>query len=178
MTDYQDTVPALRETNPYLTLKDIGAKVGITGEAVRKILKVKGLPTKALRHHRQCLNCGTATKGKRVFCSSSCRYYYVRVQVECTWCHKLFWTKKSERQRNNLSFCSRTCHGKWLGNQHGFTTRPEDRRYGTESKYQFMLRTLKNSKLTKRGELRKKLLETGIPLGSYGMIKKMLAELK
>ncbi len=87
-----------------------------------------GLPTK--RQYYSCLNCKKLTTRKR-FCSTKCQWEYSHPQVKCDECHKIFRRAAIDLYRKSMKhshyFCSQRCRGKWLGENHGFKTHPENR---------------------------------------------------
>lgn len=117
-----ESVLEMRTKNPCATLQTIGDKVGVSRERVRQILKRDGLKTKATSKRKVylCLNCGKELDGQRKkFCSRTCQYEYGHPLVECVECHKLFRVRIAQLLRYERSFCSRECHGRWMGKKFG-----------------------------------------------------------
>lgn len=102
----------LREKNPCMTLQAIGDACGISRERVRQILSEDGLKTVSVRMYNVCLNCGKTTKNK-MFCNVSCQKEYSHITVECFYCGKPIEKEQSQLVRGRLTFCSRSCKGKY-----------------------------------------------------------------
>lgn len=130
------TILALRQANPKMLLREIGEQVGLSRERVRQILKRVGLPTSTLGT-RTCV-CGAPSRHRRKdgiesrYCSTACkaaastkRKAAYLVTLLCETCHKTFWRNRRQvawhavHSRFDARFCSKACHGVWLGTTHG-----------------------------------------------------------
>mgnify|MGYP002774856385 CR=1 FL=1 len=79
---------------------------------------------------KQCCNCGVDVEihhkkrllNKHIFCSRKCEAEFRRREteekhkelfVQCFYCGKMFYMKKSQQERYRHHFCSTTCASKW-----------------------------------------------------------------
>jgi hypothetical protein len=122
-----EKVILIRKNNPCLYLYNIGDIVGLSGEAVRQILKSHGLPTRHRIKHLICNNCGKELNGtNKFFCSRKCQSEFNTVSLSCSYCgtiinRKIYNVRKVIMRRDpKLFFCNKYCQGKYIGNKHGF----------------------------------------------------------
>lgn len=133
---------ALRKASPCMSLQDIGDKVGLSRERVRQILTRDGLVTKhVVRQTYYCMNCGKPTRNmprrwrryivdNEVFCNGTCAKEFHTLTLTCSTCGKVFKRPAGEvinaaqhpLHKGGLIFCSKVCHGRWLGTHHGRRT--------------------------------------------------------
>ena len=117
-TGNRDLVAYLRETNPAMTLQEIGSHAGISRQRVQQILISEKLETRS--SGRQpipmpvCLYCGTSLPSRqRQYCDSKCQYPNGRTIVYCHYCNKemSFMTSvyTSRTKRAKHIHCSRDC---------------------------------------------------------------------
>ncbi len=120
----QVDVARARETNPCATLQKIGDGLGVSRERVRQILSQTQKPTSAYRQTYLCIQCGKDMGvEERLFCSRQCQCGYGRTQIACSYCGELkeysikhvVWAIENGRHSTDLFFCSKQCHGRWLG---------------------------------------------------------------
>ena len=114
----RDIVTYLRETNPAMTLQEIGSHVGISRERVRQILVSEHLETRSTARipipMPPCRRCGNFVPyRKRIFCSSICQHPTGRTIVMCHSCGKeislMTSIYKTRQARAAHIHCSRTC---------------------------------------------------------------------
>ena len=108
-------VLALREANPTLPAVRIAETVGITRERVRQILKEEGLPTYIPRHYGYCELCGSnIPHGRKLYCSTNCRFQAKRVTFNCALCGKSKTLRRSAynaqvKRGYKYMYCSVVC---------------------------------------------------------------------
>ncbi len=131
--EIKEEIIKIRKENPCLTLREIASKSPkkISHERVRQILNSAGMPTKhTLRLNHICPNCGITfhitPSIPQVFCSLKCLKEYTRGTFTCDVCGRQFVRPISSvaknlkyKTENHKLFCSRKCHGHWLGVTHG-----------------------------------------------------------
>jgi len=124
---------AMRKIFPCYSASRIAKDIGVSRERIRQILTEEDLPRNKIDLPRFCLYCGsqiqrqTSKSGtwiNKVFCNQECRKKYHNIPVCCSQCERIFMRKASkvlsyESRPVNLVFCSRYCHGVWLGNHYG-----------------------------------------------------------
>ncbi len=123
-------VITLATTHPDLIQAEIARRVQVSRERVRQILLEEGVE----RKYRQCIDCGRIlVPGYNCYNSRQCpdcqrrRYEKFWEKYRCCYCGKWFSALRSDKDRHELHFCSRTCHGKWLGAKYGFGVHPKHR---------------------------------------------------
>lgn len=135
-----------RRNNPCATLNEIGAKYGVTRERVRQVLSRAGKVTSAYHQTYLCIQCGKDMgTEEKLFCNKQCRYDYGHIKIACSYCGKfqeysikwLIWQIEHGRRSPDLFFCSQYCHGKWLGENHGFAIHPENMECSHERKWDY-----------------------------------------
>jgi len=114
----RDLVAYLRETNPAMTLQEIGSHVGISRERVRQILVSEKLETRSSGRQPlpmpECLYCGTLLPNRhRRYCGPKCQYPNGRTIVYCQYCNKeinvMTSVYNSRMRRAKYIHCSRDC---------------------------------------------------------------------
>ena len=119
----------LRKQYPEMTLQQIGNKVGLTRQGVSIVLVNQKL---APGHHlyskldKYCPLCGvklTAAQYRNIYCSLKCFKKDHNRVITCVQCNKQKLIRKANYERYNMHFCSRKCHGAWLGQNYGFGVR-------------------------------------------------------
>ncbi len=126
----RELVIKIRNTNPCLTLRGIGEKVGLSKQRVEQILKKTGKPTKHFKQSYICNNCKKlfiprSWAKRKLFCCLKCKVDYSKVELICETCGNLFkrslYYMKSNLKRTgqNHIFCNKRCQGKWLGKEYG-----------------------------------------------------------
>lgn len=153
----REMVIELRGENPWMTLAEIGDRCGVTREAVRQHLHKAGLPTRALRN-RRCYFCNRFLKKSdeyrlrrptreipnRYYCCLDC-LEQIRpgriIMLECEECHTLFPRREKVviygigKRGFQHVWCSRKCHGKWLGKNFGVKKGDKPRRASWKTKW-------------------------------------------
>ena len=118
ITGSRDRVKSLRQSNPGMTLIEIGEEVGVTRERVRQILASENLETRSTARipipMPPCRRCGNFVPyRKRIFCSSICQHPTGRTIVMCHSCGKeislMTSIYKTRQARAAHIHCSRTC---------------------------------------------------------------------
>lgn len=111
------------------------------------ILEKQGLSTESFKSRtmgRLCDECGAVIAGyrpeARAFCDRACQakwtYRDCRIDLACEECGELFKRRAAVvvelmgRRGQDHVWCSKRCHGLWLGRTHGFTAHPENTRLG------------------------------------------------
>lgn len=139
----RELVKIERVLSPEATLKQIAAKFGITRERVRQILAKANLPTRHRtpgKSYYACNNCGRVfpphgSRSPNIFCSWECFKLYHQANkfatLACDECGKLFklrYTQLSARVKHGQKhfFCSRSCNGRSVGKNYGFSAHPEN----------------------------------------------------
>ena len=116
----KERIIELRHQFPLHTLQEIGDKVEVSRQYVRKVLYAEGLHTsvpRTVRRPRQCKYCKTFIKAKKAFCNKECRLAYCDGYYKCSFCHVQFMRKRAEimlsyrRGFKNL-YCSNSCYNK------------------------------------------------------------------
>ena len=120
VTKQMNAVCQTRLINRDWTLQKIGNLHGITRERVRQILSKHYLPTKALKVIITCANCQKPLKYKTEsgLCMK-CQIARAFTLLECDECHILFYRRRYYARNKKVTFCSKQCHGKWLGKNYG-----------------------------------------------------------
>lgn len=73
----------------------------------------------------QCLKCGKAIRSG-IFCSRQCFSQYHTATLSCSYCGNTFTLQtarayqRTDRSTSGQIYCSKSCQGKWLAEQHGF----------------------------------------------------------
>lgn len=143
MKTTSELLPELRKRNPCATLERLAEMMAeqtgykVSRENVRQMLDRRGLPT-----HRNnkieytCVHCGGTFKRYRrekpsAFCSWECKKAHNLVPLVCETCGEMFmrpqyvvlnWAKSptvTPIATAEHIFCSRECHGRWLGSHYG-----------------------------------------------------------
>lgn len=125
------TIIALRQTNPKMTLRAMGKKVGLHHEKVRQILKREGLSTNT-RLVLFCL-CGQRQSRHRPYCSTACqqaaaaeRHAKTLVTICCEVCgtprqyNRKVVAARRRSGNSSYRFCSRSCTSHWIGKTYGW----------------------------------------------------------
>ena len=109
----------LRHRHPLMSNAEIGRKIGVSRNYVRKVLQKNHLITKVPRKTptKYCDICGIPIPAgrKNPVCSSKCHFLYFRIKVTCTYCKINFYLKRGEvaqrykRGYNNI-YCSQSCY--------------------------------------------------------------------
>jgi hypothetical protein len=188
MSRTEEIVIRERQFSPCATTVQIAFIADVTPERVRQILSAHGLPT---RHWKQrdyiCNNCGVIFSighGKpRQFCTPECRKDYLLATIECDVCGRLFQIPYSKVRTHIMKgyprfYCSKQCFGRYIGNKYGLAVHPEfigRRRARQPRKWDKFAEQIKEL-LEKGWTLIHILQKLGIPVGSFGSIKKMLVE--
>ncbi len=117
----------IRKANACATLQEIGDRIGVSREYVRRLLKAQSLETKGYVAHSEyyCMACGKITH-RKLFCCDACRYEFYHPWVECTQCHKLFrrsvhdliHTANHPKSVHAGYFCNDSCFGKYIVEHH------------------------------------------------------------
>jgi len=127
---------------PHRTAAEIAPEFGITGERVRQILQSEGVencvPIVLKREKRICPRCSqeflVAPSTPAKYCSRACQLA-PRLRFVCEECGvEVLRTVSQIKAADKLNkrivaktrhvFCSRGCHGRFLGREHGIQTRP------------------------------------------------------
>lgn len=124
---------------PSKGFRRIGAEVGITGERVRQIVERAGLldMRRSAKHEsrkRECGVCGTRFSPTNEW-SKYCEVHKggpkrntPKLTQVCGTCGKQFERLLSNwrpTRPDSIPFCSKSCQGLWVGNNHGFGVHPE-----------------------------------------------------
>ena len=116
----RELVNQLRLHHSDWTLQQIGDKVGLTRERVRQILKTSGSKTKKIYPVlNKCIDCGKKKSGTYHSRCQKCLYIKNSVFRSCTQCGTVNRYQPGLVKRTKINFCSRICHGKWLGQNFG-----------------------------------------------------------
>lgn len=113
---------------------DVARKLNITRQRLYQIIKQFNLPyfRKNKKYIKKyiCIVCGKKyerdKKSKSKWCSKECREKYLYQTFICEVCRKEFKRRKKEvqfrqkKQGLNIRFCSKKCHGRWLGTYYGW----------------------------------------------------------
>ena len=119
-----DKVIELRKVTPCLTLKEVGDKLGVTGERARQILKKAEMPTYHYFIKRYCSKCGAkiAKDNQNGLCRK-CGIGKNLVPLICGQCGTLFYRQPrdvmNKSQPHTGYYCSRQCYGKYFGQHYG-----------------------------------------------------------
>lgn len=103
-----------RRDYPNDRLRDLGARLGISGERVRQVLIKAGVETGDGRQKHYCLQCGKRVPKDRKFCDLECRHTYHSPLVACLECGKLVHKKLSQILITDYDFCSKSHRTKWV----------------------------------------------------------------
>jgi predicted Zn-ribbon and HTH transcriptional regulator len=114
----------LRKSTPCLTLKEVGDKLGVTGERVRQILKKAEMPTYHYFIKRYCSKCGARIdKNNQSNLCRKCKIGQNKVPLVCDQCGNLFYREPRDVLRRSQPhtgyYCSRQCYGKHFGTHYG-----------------------------------------------------------
>lgn len=130
MTPTEAQITDLRKSDPYLTLREIGERVGRTKERVRQILKGVGLPTSRPSMREKCRQCGKIAwpGGHRVdrLCGS-CGYESRSIMVSCHHCNATKRVTQGDIDKHNKPpynsrfYCNRVCFVSRIGGGFGRT---------------------------------------------------------
>jgi hypothetical protein len=110
----------------------ISKRVGLTRERVRQLANGAGFITynnkKNVFLYSRCFYCGKKfrkNRSNRQTCSPSCSRNYLFYRywtiVECKQCHLYFIVRISKLKSRGRYFCGKTCQGKWLADNYGFS---------------------------------------------------------
>ena len=111
---------ALKESEPYLTLPEIGQRLGVSKQRIFRILKNEGLPTRGVYQRKRLIYypvCHNPTPNKQAVCPGKCKDEIKFILVECEFCHVKFNRKKriikDSYKRGYLHiFCSKSCYNR------------------------------------------------------------------
>jgi hypothetical protein len=121
--------------------------------------------------------------GSPAICTPECRKDHLLATIECDGCGQLFQLRYSQVRKHIMRgyprfYCSKQCVGRDTGNKYGFAVHPEftGKRWASQShEWDKFAKQIKES-LEKGWTLKYILQELGIPVGSFGSIKKKLVE--
>ena len=110
----------LRIHEPYLTLPEIGKRLGVSKQRIFTILKQEGMPTKGIYQRKilvYCPVCHNPTPNKQSVCPGKCKEAIKFILTACEFCHVVFQRKKriikDSYKRGYLHiFCSTSCYNK------------------------------------------------------------------
>lgn len=107
-----------RQSNPNMTLVEIGDLVGVSKERVRQILAKANIETRSTNRIPKslpnCKNCGKPVPSRgRLYCSNECQHPNGKTKINCHYCDKEIILRSAEYrtriQRARYIHCSKEC---------------------------------------------------------------------
>lgn len=129
-TKRSEVLALVVEPGEAVSFAEIGRRVGLSRERVRKIVRVAGSDARksGRRQYYTCAECGkpftawpSNIKQGRRFCSLQCvgRNHsgprVPRLTFRCEVCGRTY-TRRASQVKERTRFCSRACQGRWLTN--------------------------------------------------------------
>jgi len=134
MTTRTEAVRLGRE-HPDMTMTEIGRRLGVSRERVRQIFDKANIVRPVRR--RRCLDCNNLATSSHALRCAFHQWARHHITVQCNYCGRWFsitrrvWNARIPERgysEPKVFYCNRTCMGRWLGQHHGFGTRPHARK--------------------------------------------------